>query len=45
MRVALILLAALALSLLVWWLSGGRAFVFLLPLVLGLPLLFRQRRW
>lgn len=45
MRVALILLAALALSLLVWWLSGGRAFVFLLPLVLGLPLLFRRRRW
>ena len=39
----LIVLAALGLSVLIWWISGGRAFVFLLPLLFGLPLLRRPR--
>jgi hypothetical protein len=39
----LILLAGMALSVGVWIVSGGRfAFVFL-PLVLGMPLLWRRR--
>jgi len=35
--------AAVALSVGIWFLSGGRAFVFLLPLIFGLPLLGRRR--
>ena len=36
-------LAALALTGLVWVVSDGRAFVFILPLVFGLPFLLRRR--
>lgn len=39
----ILLLAGIGLSVLIWWLSGGRAYVLLLPLVFGLPLLFRRR--
>ncbi|HEV2083246.1 MAG TPA: hypothetical protein VGR32_12460 [Brevundimonas sp.] len=39
----LVVLAAVGLSALIWWASGGRAFVFLLPLLFGLPLLRRNR--
>ncbi len=45
MRLSLILsVAGLGLSVLIWWLSGGRAFVLLLPLMFGLPMLFRRRQ-
>ena len=40
----LIVVAALAVSAVVWFVSGGRAFVFLLPLLFGLPLAFRRGR-
>lgn len=39
----LLMLIGLGGAALVWWLSGGRAFVLLLPLVFGLPLLIRRR--
>lgn len=39
----LIVLAAVAVSVAIWFASGGRAFVFLLPLLFGLPLLLRRR--
>jgi hypothetical protein len=35
--------AAVALSVGIWIVSGGRAFVFLAPLIFGLPLLGRRR--
>ncbi|HEY8572808.1 hypothetical protein [Phenylobacterium sp.] len=38
----LIVLACVALSVVVWYASGGRAFVFFLPLLLGLPFVFRR---
>ena len=38
----LIVLGALALSAVIYFASGGRFFVFLLPLLFG-PLLFRRR--
>ena len=40
----ILLLLGLGLSVLIWWLSGGRAFVLLLPLMFGLPMLFRRRQ-
>jgi len=39
----LIFLGACALSIAIWFISGGRAFVFLLPLMFGLPLFWRRR--
>lgn len=39
----LILAAGLAISVLVWWASGGRFALVLLPLVFALPLLSRRR--
>lgn len=39
----LVLIAGLAVTALVWQASGGRAFVLLLPLLFGLPLLIRRR--
>jgi len=39
----LLFLGACALSVVIWYASGGRAFVFLLPLMFGLPLLGRRR--
>ncbi|MGA0606117.1 hypothetical protein ACO2Q0_08955 [Phenylobacterium sp. VNQ135] len=39
----LILAAGLGLSVLIWLATGGRAMVFLLPLVFGLPFLLRRR--
>lgn len=38
----LIALAAVGALVVIWWLSGGRALVFLLPLLFGLPLLRRR---
>jgi sensor domain CHASE-containing protein len=38
----LIILAAIVVSVVIYVVSGGRAFVFLLPLMIG-PLLFRRR--
>jgi hypothetical protein len=38
-----ILLAGLAISALVWWASGGRFALLLLPLFFALPLLNRRR--
>lgn len=40
----LVLLAAVALSAALWWLSGGRVLVFALPLVVAVPLLGPRRR-
>lgn len=39
----LILAAGIAISVLVWWVSGGRIALVLLPLVFALPLLTRRR--
>lgn len=39
----LIIAAAVALSVVIWWASGGRFFVLALPLLFGLPLLGRRR--
>jgi hypothetical protein len=39
----LILLAGVAVSLAAWWLSGGRFLLVFLPLIIGLPLLWRRR--
>lgn len=39
----LILVAGLAISGLVWWASGGRFALILLPLVFALPLFMRRR--
>ena len=36
--------AAIVLSVIVWYASGGRFLFFFLPLLLGLPLLGRGRR-
>lgn len=38
------ILATLALTAIVWVMSDGQAFVFILPLILGLPFLWRRRR-
>lgn len=38
-----LLAAAVALTAVVWFASGGRAFVFILPLLFGLPFLWRRR--
>jgi hypothetical protein len=38
----IVLLAGLAVSGLIWWATGGKAFVRLLPLLFGLPLLTRR---
>jgi hypothetical protein len=40
----LVLLAAVASSAALWWLSGGRLVIFALPLVVAVPFLGRQRR-
>ncbi|WP_374473115.1 hypothetical protein [Phenylobacterium sp.] len=42
MTMVLVTLAAIALTAVVWVASGGRAFVFVLPLI-ALPLLMRRR--
>jgi len=39
----LTVLAAAALTAVVWFASGGRAFVFILPLFFALPLLWRRK--
>jgi len=39
----IVTMAALALTAVVWVATGGRAFVFILPLVFGLPFLWRRR--
>lgn len=45
MRLTLLILAAgLAISIAAWRLTDGRMLLVLLPLVLGLPLLWRRRR-
>ncbi|HVI33799.1 hypothetical protein [Phenylobacterium sp.] len=41
--VLIVTLAALALTAIVWVVSDGRAFVFILPLLFGLPFLWRRR--
>jgi hypothetical protein len=38
-----ILLAGVAVSVAAWYVSGGRLFLVFLPLVIGLPLLWRRR--
>ena len=38
-----ILLAGIAISAAAWWLSGGRFLLVFLPLIIGLPLLWRRR--
>jgi hypothetical protein len=40
----LVLAGAAALTAALWWLTGGRAFVFVLPLVLAGPLVWRGRK-
>jgi len=40
----LVLLAAVALSVALYWLSGGRLLIFALPLVVAVPFLGRGRR-
>jgi hypothetical protein len=40
----LVLAGGLALSGLVWWATGGRFAFFFLPLVLGLPFVWRRSR-
>ena len=40
----LILLVGVAISAAVWWLSGGRFGFFFLPLILGLPFVWRRSR-
>ena len=40
----LVLLGAIALSVALYWLSGGRLIVFALPLVFVGPLVWRRRR-
>ena len=42
MTMVLVTLAALALTAVIWMASGGRAFVFVLPLI-ALPFLMRRR--
>jgi len=39
----IVTVAALALTAVVWVATGGPAFVFILPLVFGLPFLWRRR--
>ncbi|HYG27117.1 MAG TPA: hypothetical protein VD906_09430 [Caulobacteraceae bacterium] len=39
----LIVLAAIAVSVAVWFASGGKFFFFVLPLLFGLPFLTRRR--
>lgn len=39
----LVLLAAVAISVALWWLSGGRVLFFGLPLVVAAPMLWRRR--
>lgn len=39
-----IILAAIGVAVLVWYASGGRFFLFFLPLMLGLPLMGRLGR-
>jgi hypothetical protein len=39
----LILLAGIAISVAAWWLSGGRVLLLFLPLIIGLPPLWRRR--
>ena len=39
----LILAAGVAVSVAAWWLSGGRFLLVFLPLIIGLPLLWRRR--
>jgi hypothetical protein len=40
----LIVAGAILLAVVVWYASGGRAFVFFLPLLFGLPFLARRGR-
>jgi hypothetical protein len=42
MTILLVTLAAVALTAVIWMASGGRAFVFILPLI-ALPFLVRRR--
>ena len=39
----IIILVSLAVSIALWWVSGGRIWFLALPLVFGLPLLGRRR--